>query len=469
MPLRTPRYRAIVHVAPLAILFGFLSGSIAAASDDSAAQGDDAPHATIAIAVPTAAAGDLPDAAASEDDTSDDAKERKVEDARDTATASATDDAPAPNLQALAWPPIRVLGKQVEPGEKRSLPLRLTDSFAGAALSTPVIVIHGVAPGPIVCLTGGIHGDEINGMEIVRRVVERVEPSTLRGTVIGVPIVNLHGFQRGSRYLPDRRDLNRFFPGNAYGSSASRIAHLLFHKVVTKCEALVDYHTGSLHRTNLPQVRGDLADTAVRRLAERFDGTVVVHNEAKKGTIRRAAMDVGIPAIIYEAGEPMRLQEGEIARGVEGTLDLLAALELLSRDRPPPQPQAIYHETRWVRANHGGLLHPTVGLGDEVRPGDILGYVIHPVQQERAPLRSRHAGRVIGMTVSPIMIPGYAAFHIGVESTHPSLEAPPPATEPASAPDEEKANVGPADDTAVGDPDHDDESPEELPEDERPE
>lgn len=379
-----------------------------------------------------------------------------------------------PNLQALSWPAIHVLGTQIEPGEKPTLSLRLTDTVAGSALSTPVIVAHGSAPGPAVCLTGGIHGDEINGIEIVRRVMEGIDATALRGTVIGVPIVNLHGFQRGSRYLPDRRDLNRFFPGNAYGSSASRIAHLLFQQVIRKCEALIDYHTGSLHRTNLPQVRGDLRDPAVRRLAERFDGTVVVHNRAKKGTIRHAAMNVGIPAIIYEAGEPMRLQEDEIARGVAGTVDLLAALEMLDSDKPAPRPEAVYFETRWVRVNDGGLLHSRVQLGDEVRQGDVLGHVSHPVEHDRVALRSRHTGRIIGMTVSPIMIPGYAAYHIGLEGDQQQIVAPDPTDHPrAPAPPRAEAaepQLEPADDDADETVDHaDDLGQDELPEDERPE
>lgn len=381
---------------------------------------------------------------------------------------------PTPNLLALGWPPIQILGTQIEPGEKHTLALRLTDSVAGSGLNTPVVVVHGVGSGPAVCLTGGIHGDEINGMEIVRRVVEDLDPTILRGTVIGVPIVNLHGFQRGSRYLPDRRDLNRFFPGNAYGSSASRIAHLLFEQVIRHCEALIDYHTGSLHRTNLPQVRGDLREPEVRRLAERFNGTVLVHNRAKKGTIRQAAMNIGIPAIIYEAGEPMRLQEDEIARGVAGTIDLLAALAMLTSDKPAPQPEAVYLETRWVRVNDGGLLHSRVQLGDEVRQGEILGHVRNPVQRDQVALRSRYSGRIIGMTVSPIMIPGYAAYHIGLSGEAKELVAPDPGQHslgliPRTAIEDV---VHPVDSDDVDDDATDhaaDTGADELPEDERPE
>lgn len=333
---------------------------------------------------------------------------------------------PTPNLEpggllALGWPPVVIMGDQVEPGEKRDIALHLTESFAGSALDTPLVVAHGSRTGPTVCLTGGIHGDEINGMEIVRRVVDRLDPAALRGTVIGAPIVNLHGFQRGMRYLPDRRDLNRFFPGNPFGSSASRIANLLFQHAILTCDALVDFHTGSLHRTNLPQVRGDLRDPAVQRLARHFGNGVIVHNTARRGTLRRAATDKGIPAIIYEAGEPMRLQEDEIERGIEGTLDLLGALDMIDRVREQREPQPIYFATRWVRADNGGILRSLVVLGDTVERGALLGHVTNPVNKESVELRADHAGRIIGMSVSPIMIPGYAAYHLGIDEPRPDI------------------------------------------------
>jgi len=358
----------------------------------------------------------------------------------DVPTPAAGDLAPS-GILALGWPPIIIKGEHVEPGERRDIGLRLTESFAGAALDTPVMVVHGSRPGPTICLTGGIHGDEINGMESVRRLVDRLDPSTLRGTVIGAPIVNLHGFQRGMRYLPDRRDLNRFFPGNAYGSSASRIANLLFHYVIVICDGLVDFHTGSLHRTNLPQVRGDLRNAEVQRLARRFSSGVIVHNPAKKGTIRRAAMDHGIPAIIFEAGEPMRLQEEEIELGVRGTLGLLAAFDMLDREQAEFEPAPVYFATHWVRANDGGILRSRVAVGDEVQRGDVLGHITDPVNTDRVDLRSDYTGRVIGMTLSPIMIPGYAAYHIGVDTPRSGIELSPMDDESADAPPQDFESV----------------------------
>src|SRR5690606_30515697 len=174
------------------------------------------------------------------------------------------------------------------------------ETFTGNSAPSAVLVAHGTEPGPTLCLTAAIHGDELNGIETVRRVLHDLEPERLAGTVVGVPIVNLQGFHRNSRYLPDRRDLNRYFPGNPTGSAASRIAHSLFSQVIRHCSALVDLHTGSFHRTNLPQVRGDLNDEAVVKLTAGFGSTVILHSSGGEGTLRRAAVDAGIPAVTLE-------------------------------------------------------------------------------------------------------------------------------------------------------------------------
>lgn len=317
------------------------------------------------------------------------------------------------------WGALGILGKSVEKGERRHFFLLASESFAGASMRTPVVILRGATAGPTVCFTAGIHGDELNGVEIVRELVEALDPGTLRGTVIGVPIVNLHGFQRSSRYLPDRRDLNRYFPGDPHGSSASRIADALFHGIITECDALVDFHSGSLHRSNMPQVRGDLTDPSVRNLAYGFGAEVVVHNPGKPGTLRRAATDAGIPAIIYEAGEPMRFQKKQIERGVDGVRSLLRSLGVLNDREAKKRKQQFYYQSHWVRADRGGILVSSVELGDHVREGDILGTVADPLRRGRMVIVSPHTGRLIGMTLAPVVIPGDAAFHIGVQNGEP--------------------------------------------------
>ena len=342
-------------------------------------------------------------------------------------TPSAAAELPA--TEGEPWGSIEVLGAEIAPGETRELVLDATQSYAGAAIPTSVVVIRGTSRGSTLCLTGGIHGDELNGIEVVRQVVGALDAARLAGMVIAVPIVNVHGFQSSSRYLPDRRDLNRYFPGHDQGSSASRIAHALFASVIRHCSALVDLHSGSFHRTNLPQIRGDLLNRRVEWLARGFGAEVLVHNVGREGTLRRAATDAAVPAITYEAGEPMRLQRHEIRRGVRGIQNLMAWLRMYAYDRSGAEEPSIYYRSHWLRANDGGILVSDVEPGDRVESGQQLGIISDPVRKVRSVIVAPFRGRVIGMTLAPMMIPGYAAYYLGVESDwegsrdHPGDEA----------------------------------------------
>ncbi len=334
---------------------------------------------------------------------------------------------PAPLGPADGWGPLSILGREVEPGDKRRLFLRASESFAGGAVDMPVLVTRGASPGPTVCLTAGVHGDELNGIEIVRKLFEKTSPRHMSGMLIGVPVANLHGFRRSSRYLPDRRDLNRFFPGHPAGSSASRIANALFEGVVRRCDALVDFHTGSFHRTNLPQIRANLRNPSTLTLARAFGSGVVVHSDGMPGTLRRAATDAGIPAITYEAGEPMRFQNEEIDRGMAGVTSLLAELGMLDGARGGGDRHRIYYRTRWVRVNDGGIFITDRRLGERVEAGDLLGTVTDPVSNERSKVIAPFSGRIIGMALSQVVIPGFAAFHLGVDTQPPrDVAAPSP-------------------------------------------
>lgn len=328
------------------------------------------------------------------------------------APAAATDKADA----APGNPPLQLLGSEIPAGTSTRLMWSASRIFEGMSSETPVLVVHGHKAGPTLCITGAVHGDELNGIEIVRRVVQDLDPATLTGTVIGVPIVNIHGFRRGTRYLPDRRDLNRFFPGNPQGSSAARIAHSLFEGIVRHCDALVDLHTGSFYRANLPQVRADLGIERVAELAHGFGGMLVLNSEASPGTLRRAATDAGIPAVILEAGEPLRLQPKQVDQGVAGINRLLRSLGMIRKATLLKQPEPVYYRSRWVRADHGGVLFSVVRLGQTVRPGDILGNVTDPITNEQNLIHAPVEGRIIGMAVNQVVMPGFAAFHIGTEA-----------------------------------------------------
>jgi len=227
-----------------------------------------------------------------------------------------------------------LLGATVPPGTSQRLMWSASQIFEGVSSETPVLIVNGRGEGPVLCLTAAIHGDELNGIEMVRRVLHDLDPEEVNGTVIGIPIVNLQGFRRGSRYLPDRRDLNRYFPGNPEGSSASRIAHSLFDSIIRHCDALVDLHTGSFYRTNMPQLRADLRYEEIKDLTQGFGGIAVLHSEAAVGTLRRAATDAGIPTITLEAGEPLRLQSAKVSQGVTGIFTLLDTLDIVTSPFP---------------------------------------------------------------------------------------------------------------------------------------
>jgi predicted deacylase len=273
-----------------------------------------------------------------------------------------------------------------------------------------------------LCLTAAIHGDVLNGIEMVRQVMHDLDPDKLRGAVIGIPIVNLQGFRRGSRYLPDRRDLNRYFPGNPTGSSAARIAHSLFQEIIRHCTSLVDLHTGSFYRTNLPQLRADLRYAKIREMTQGFGGIVVLHSVAAPGTLRRAATDAGIPTITLEAGEPLRLQTAKVGQGVTGIFKLLDTMDIVSRVQLLSPPEPVFYQSTWVRANHGGILFSVVRLGQEVDTGDVLGNVTDPITNTQNLIYSPAKGRVLGMALNQVVMPGFAAFRIGIETDGPATD-----------------------------------------------
>jgi predicted deacylase len=312
--------------------------------------------------------------------------------------------------------PLALLGQEVEPGTTQRLAWSATELFEGVPVSTPVLTVNGTSPGPTLCLMAAVHGDELNGIEIVRRVLHDIEPDKLSGAVIGVPIVNVQGFRRGSRYLPDRRDLNRYFPGNPNGSAAARIAHSLFAEVVAHCDALIDLHTGSFERANLPQIRADLRNPDVVTLTLGFGSMVVLHSEPTVGTLRYAATSAGIPAVTVEAGGPSQLELAEVKHGVKGIETLLSTLGMVKKRRLWGDPEPVYYRSTWVRADNGGILLADVGLGTTVRKGDLLGTITDPMSNARSELRSPYAGRIIGMARNQVVMPGFAAFHVGIQT-----------------------------------------------------
>lgn len=318
---------------------------------------------------------------------------------------------------------LSILGHDVPPGSFQRLYWTAGQAVAGLSMPTPVLVAAGTQPGPTLCLTAAVHGDELNGVETIRRVMFSLESDRLKGVVIGVPIVNMHGFLRNSRYLPDRRDLNRFFPGDEQGSSAARIAHSLFNEIIMHCDRLIDIHTGSFHRTNLTQLRSDLGKESVMQFSKMFHDVTVLDGAGTSGTLRRAAVEAGIPAVTLEAGEPLRLQLKEVDQSVNGVRAVMHHLDMI-HDKPVRAPkQTVFYKSLWLRADQSGVLLSEVKLGQKVKAGDILGTVTDPITNRSSVIRSSVDGQVIGMAVNQMVMPGFAGYHVGITTDEKQMAA----------------------------------------------
>jgi hypothetical protein len=321
-------------------------------------------------------------------------------------------------LQAAQWGPVQVAGRQIWPGDTLRFPYGGETSFEAAYLDAPVFVARGVRQGPSLCITAGIHGDEINGTEIARRSFSWIDPEELRGTVIVFPMVNAAGVRSGNRYMQDRRDLNRAFPGSPNGSVTSIIAHTLFTEIRRNCNYLVDLHTGSFSRSNHPQLRVAPNNDVALDLARHFGVGIVLLDDAPNGSIRREAGDIGIPAIIYEAGEPLRFDLDQIAAGVRGIESVMSYLGMTESGKEIEVPESrIYTRTTWVRVpvGAGGYFFPTVELGQEVKRGDRLGTIIDPLTDRYTAVEADESGEVIGLAVAQIVLSGYALVHLGIQ------------------------------------------------------
>lgn len=312
---------------------------------------------------------------------------------------------------------LEIAGNAIAPGERRQLEIPVASLPTQTLISLPVAVLHGIEPGPRLWISAAIHGDEVNGVEIIRQVLAEIQPSQLRGTLIAVPIVNVFGFIEQSRYLPDRRDLNRSFPGSAEGSLAARLAHLFMTEIVSRCTHGIDLHTASAHRTNLPQIRANLQDGETYRCAKAFGAPVIIHATTRDGSLRQAAAKQGIPVLLYEGGEALRFDPEAIRVGVEGVLRVMDLLWMYSLPLavPPVTPQEIY-QTRWVRAARSGILRRFVALGERVDKRQPLGAIADAFGQTSFKVRASVDGLVIGHTQNPLVNQGDAIIHLAISN-----------------------------------------------------
>lgn len=320
---------------------------------------------------------------------------------------------PPPRRKTIQ-PPLQIGGVEVPGGARRDIELPVADLYTHAQLTMPVHVVRGWQPGPVLFVSAAVHGDELNGVEIIRRLLKQRGLRQLRGTLVAVPIVNVHGFLRHERYLPDRRDLNRSFPGSEHGSVAARLAHVFVEEIVSKADYGIDLHTGAINRPNLPQIRANLSDDMTRRLADAFGCPLMVDADVRDGSLRKYANDHGVPLLLYEAGEALRFDELSIRAGVRGVTGVMRELGMLAvrrRRRLPPKP-VIALDSNWVRAPESGILRSLVELGERVTEHQLLAYVADPFGEDEVAVRAEHSGIVIGRSNLPLAHAGDALYHV---------------------------------------------------------
>ena len=311
-------------------------------------------------------------------------------------------------------PPFEIAGETVPAGARALIDIPIARLSNHTPVSLPVHVIHGRRAGPSLFISAAIHGDEILGVEIIRRLLNTKGLDALKGTLLCVPIVNAFGFLAQTRYLPDRRDLNRVFPGSPNGSLAGRLAHLFLNEVVARCDLGIDLHTGAINRANLQQIRGDFSKPELKRIAESFGASVVLQSDLRDGSLRQAAYELNVDVLIYEAGEALRLDELSVRAGVRGILQVMHEFGMLgAKFARSSKNQSVFAGTsQWVRAPEGGIFRAFKGLGDSIAKDDLMGIVTNPYEGDETDVRSAIDGVIIGRTNISVVNRADALFNV---------------------------------------------------------
>jgi predicted deacylase len=312
----------------------------------------------------------------------------------------------------------------IDAGQRATIELPAASLYSHAPMAIPVHTVCGKQSGPSLFISAAIHGDEITGVEIIRRLLKLPLLRQLRGTLLAVPIVNVYGFINRSRYLPDRRDLNRSFPGSEGGSMTARMADLFTKEILRHCQYGVDIHSGAVHRDNLPHIRVNLEDPKTEALARVFDVPLILNSDPRDGSLREYAGKKGIPVLLYEAGEALRFNERAIRAGLKGILSVMRKLDML--------PAGRWHEKRfhpviarsstWIRASESGILMATTRLGARVEKGSVVGIITDPFGEHEYELKSHASGIVIGRMTLPLVNEGEALFHVATFESNAKAE-----------------------------------------------
>lgn len=309
--------------------------------------------------------------------------------------------------------PFEIGGISIPPGERATVHFEVARLYTHSPLSVTAEILHGKKPGPILMINAAIHGDELNGVEVVRKTLENLNPANIHGTVIAIPVVNVFGFIHKSRYLPDRRDLNRCFPGSERGSIAGRMAYQIFEQIVRHCTHIIDLHTAAIYRTNLPQIRANLLNEATTEMALAFGTPVVIDAALRDGSLRSEAEKIGIPVITYEAGEALRFEPYAITAGVNGVKRVMQHLGMLRKSQRKSKVEpVIARATSWVRAENDGILRSHVSLGQRVKKDQVLASISSPIGHEEIQIKAPQGGIIIGQQTLPLVNEGDAIYHI---------------------------------------------------------
>lgn len=304
--------------------------------------------------------------------------------------------------------------QKIYPDSSCKIELNVAKLYTDASVSLPVQVLRAKKAGPTIFISAAVHGDELNGIEIIRRLLGDKKIKLIRGTVIAVPMVNVYGVVNQSRYMPDRRDLNRSFPGSEKGSLAARLAHTFLTEVVSHCDYGIDLHTGAIHRSNLPQIRANLKDDETKELAKAFGVPVLLNSDILDGSLREAAVKNNTRVLLYEAGEALRFDELSIRAGVRGILNVLRHLGMIRKQtsRRKATEQFIANGSSWVRANASGIVNSYVDLGANIQKGQKLADIGSPYGEVFEPVIATRSGILIGKQNIPLVQEGEAMYHI---------------------------------------------------------
>lgn len=310
---------------------------------------------------------------------------------------------------------MQIAGHKINPGERKRIDLKIAKLYDLTEMTMPVEVIRSKEDGPVLFVSAAMHGDEINGVEICRRLLKERALKKVKGTLIVVPIINIFGYNAKSRYLPDRRDLNRSFPGSASGSLASRLANIFLTEIVDKCTHGIDLHTAAQHRTNLPHIRASLHVEETKRLAQSFGVPVVLNSKIREGSLRAAFVERDIRLLVYEAGEALRFNEDAIRSGLLGIFSVMHAINML--DELPFKPRKkkevyVANDSYWIRAKESGALISSKKLGARIKDGELIGKISDPFSKHFTKVFADKAGILIGQTTIPLVNEGDALFHI---------------------------------------------------------